>query len=160
MILSILIILILIIAIIHGFHRGFVQELVNLFGIVLAFVVSIMFADPTATFLRTICNFLVTNKSYVNTDFWKGIGFLLVFAVLLTILHYVERILNKIVSLPVIKQFNSLLGAVVGFIISLILITMVLSILIMLHIEWFTSLYNDSTIAQFLVGIFPQILFH
>ncbi|WP_413627167.1 CvpA family protein [Fructilactobacillus vespulae] len=157
MILSILIILIGIIALKRGFYRGFVTELVRLIGFFAVVILAKIIADPVATIIRSFYNLLVVDKSFSNVGIWHGIGFLTAVIVLLYIEHKLLELLNIIVSLPVLKQVNSLLGAITGLIFSLFVVAIVLSLAINFKAEWIVSQYNNSPIAQLLVNNFTKI---
>ncbi|WP_429970714.1 CvpA family protein [Fructilactobacillus sp. Tb1] len=157
MILTIIILFFGLIALIKGYHRGFVNELLKLAGAIIALVLATGFADQVGLILRSFFRMFVSNDLYYNHALWHGIGFFITFMIVLMIVHAITRLLDGIVSLPILRQLNSILGAVTSLIISLLVMTIIIDVLLLFKVEWITLAYQDSTVAQLLVSSLGQI---
>lgn len=157
MILSIIILLLSIMALVSGYHRGFVNEFLKLIGLIIALMLASNFADVIATWLRTFFNLFVVNKVYSNHGLWHGVGFVIVFVITLMLVRVVTRFFDRIASLPILRQLNAILGAGASLIIWLLLMALIIDVVLLFKVDWMTVAYQNSTLAQLLVNTLGQI---
>ncbi|ETO39903.1 putative membrane ancor connecting MutS2 with cell-division Z-ring [Fructilactobacillus florum 8D] len=158
MILSIILLLVMLTAFFHGLHRGFVRELVGFLGVLLVLGFALLTTDFFAVCYQAIGNLLVVNHNPVHLNFYRGLGFFSALLIATILVRLLARMLNVVAHVPLIKQFNSLLGGVVGLVTSIILSKILLSGLLLLQLSWLIALYDNSTIAQLLVTSVPRLL--
>ena len=119
------IVLVLLMFIIVGFKNGVINELAELIGIIVIFVLSFLLKGIVGSILCTFLPFfdfygVVQGMSSLNILLYQAIAFILVFSILLTlyiIILKIGKILEKIVRLTIVLWLPSkLLGGLVSFI--------------------------------------------
>ena len=73
------------------------------------------------------------------------------------LIHWLARMSRHVTWIPVIKQANSLGGAIVAVIFNYIAIFIVLSLLLLVQNTWMTSQYAESAPAQFIITNSPLL---
>lgn len=133
------IILVLLMFVIVGFKNGVINELVQLIGIVVIFVLSYSLKGIVGNLLCTYLPFFnfagaIKGISSINILMYQAIAFILVFSILLTlyvIILKIGKILEKIVDLTIILWLPSkLLGGLISFIKGYIILFVVLVLLL------------------------------
>ncbi len=112
--------IILIIAAIQGFRKGFVVELASLAALVLGIWGGIKFSDWTAGFISRTFDY--------HSEFLSVIAFLVTFVVIVVLVHIIGKIIDKTVKAVALGFLNRLAGIVFG----LLKTAVILSILIFL----------------------------
>ena len=134
-IIDVLVILIIGLAAVVGFKRGFFKETVMTVGFVLVFIVSYLFKNPVAEILSLRLPFIefgTALKSGVvfNIIFYQLIAFILVFLlamilfrILLSISGFIEKVLNFTIILGIpSKILGAIVGAIEGYIIAFVIV--------------------------------------
>ena len=133
------IVLVLLMFIIVGFKNGVINELAELIGIIVIFVLSFLLKGIVGSILCTFLPFfdfygVVQGMSSLNILLYQAIAFILVFSILLTlyiIILKIVKILEKIVRLTIVLWLPSkLLGGLVSFIKGYILLFVIFVLLL------------------------------
>lgn len=133
------IVLVLLMFIIVGFKNGVINELAELIGIIVIFVLSFLLKGIVGSILCTFLPFFdfygaVQGMSSLNILLYQAIAFILVFSILLTlyiIILKIGKILEKIVRLTIVLWLPSkLLGGLVSFIKGYILLFVIFVLLL------------------------------
>lgn len=156
MILSIIIAILLFITIIRGYRRGLIKELLFTIGTFFIFLLGLYYDSPLGDWLLT------TTKQGDPTDPFahfvaQSIAFALILIVGRLIISWIARLSRAITWLPVIKQANGLAGAILALLINYLIIFLALAILNVIQPNWFVEQYNNSVIAQFIIGKTPLV---
>jgi len=112
--------IILIIAAIQGFRKGFIVELAALAALVLGIWGAIKFSDWTATF--------ITRTTGFHSDHMSTIAFILTFIAIVIIIHILAKILDNAVKAVALGFLNRLAGIIFG----VLKIAVILSIILLL----------------------------
>ena len=112
MILSAIIIIMLILAFRYGSKKGLVQILLSFIGYLVILVAACLLAQPLGDKLASL---VLTNLDTDNVGYWlcRLLAFWMVTLGLALVFRILKKITNKIFSLPLIAQLNSLLGGLV-----------------------------------------------
>ncbi|MEI8112963.1 MAG: CvpA family protein [Bacteroidia bacterium] len=98
--------IILIIAAIQGFRKGFIVELASLAALVLGIWGAIKFSDWTAAFITKNTGF---HSEYLNT-----IAFLITFIAIVIVIHILGKALDNVVKAVALGFLNRLAGIIFG----------------------------------------------
>ena len=110
--------ILLLLAAINGFRKGFIVELASLAALVLGIWGAFEFSDLTTEFL--IENFDFHSK-YMNI-----ISFIITFAVIVILVHIVANVVNKLVEAVMLGFINRLAGLVFGLLKSALILSVIL----------------------------------
>ncbi|MBW1605780.1 CvpA family protein [Lactobacillus sp. Sy-1] len=148
--LTIIILIFLFLSALIGYRRGLIASLVTIGGYLVSFWVAWRFAAYPRQWLLNL--FSTADRSLIN-----GVAFFGTFLVCYLVVIRVGRILKTMVQLPILKQLNSLLGAVAGFLMCYGIILVALNIMMVANDSWFTTQYVNSGLAQIIVNQTPLI---
>jgi len=112
--------IILILAAIQGFRKGFIVELASLAALVLGIWGAIKFSDWTAGFISRTFNF--------HSEFLTTIAFLVTFIGIVILIHILGKVLDNTVKAIALGFLNRLAGIIFGA----LKVAVILSILLML----------------------------
>ena len=133
------IILVLLMFIIVGFKNGVINELVQLIGTIVIFILSYVFKGVVGNYLCMLLPFFdfggsLKGISSLNILLYQAIAFILVFSILLTlyvIILKIGKVLEKLVRLTIILWLPSkVLGGLVSFIKGYIILFVVFVLLL------------------------------
>lgn len=100
----------IIIPLIWGFYRGFVKGLIiqvaSLISLILGIYIGVQFSDIASSLLED--NFTM-DKQYLGI-----ISFVITFIVVVVGIHFIAKLLEKIVNMVAMGIFNKLLGSLMG----------------------------------------------
>ncbi|MEJ6400420.1 CvpA family protein [Nicoliella lavandulae] len=148
--LTLLIIILLLISGIIGYHRGLVAGMVSIASYVISFWVAWTFSHQLAQLVKSAFE-------TIGTALASGIAFFILFLISYLIMMRVSRVLKTAVKLPGLKQLDHLLGAIAGFIMGYLLILIVLIVLVKSSQPWFVTQYVNSNLAQTIVNQTPLL---
>ena len=133
------IILVLLMFIIAGFKNGVINELAELIGIIVIFVLSFLLKGILGSILCIFLPFfdfygVIQGMSSLNILLYQAIAFILVFSILLTlylIILKIGKVLEKIVRLTIVlwlpsKLLGGLVSLIKGYIILFVLFVLLL----------------------------------
>lgn len=116
--LDIIIIVLIVIAAIRGFSRGFILELASLVGLVAGIYAAIYFSD----FTRELLN----RWFHWNGKYMSVISFLVTFAVVSGIVFLIGMLLEKMIDIAALGLLNKLAGAMFGGLQAVVMVSVVL----------------------------------
>ncbi|RLD25423.1 MAG: CvpA family protein [Bacteroidetes bacterium] len=91
-------------SLIKGFRKGFIIELASLLALILGIYGAIKFADITASYL--------SNNIDLPDDYTPLIAFALTFVVIVVGVHFLARLIQKLVKLVALNLVNRIAGAI------------------------------------------------
>lgn len=91
-------------SLIKGFRKGFIIELASLLALILGIYGAIKFADITASYL--------SNNIDLPDDYTPLIAFALTFVVIVVAVHFIARLVQKLVKMVALNFVNRFAGAV------------------------------------------------
>lgn len=157
-----LIIIVLLLATINGFKRGFIRGLVSLVGNIIVLILSYKFMGPLASvFYKYVpffdSGFFGISITSLNILLFQIIAFALCFIFFTLILNMIETITSiadKLIdNLIIFKALSSFLGMIVGFISGYIAVFV---ILLIISVPFYNSEYlYKSTFANFIINKTP-----
>ena len=104
-------------ALFFGIKNGMVKQLVALAVIYFGIVLSLRFATPVSQWVLEHVNM---------TEFWaKAVSFILIFFAVALVLSLFGRIIEKIIKITLLGWLNKLLGVVMTFILTILLLSVV-----------------------------------
>ncbi|MHA8110921.1 CvpA family protein [Lactobacillaceae bacterium Melli_B4] len=146
--LTIIILVLMGFSIIVGWRRGFVAGLVSLGNYLISFWIAWHFSHG-------LSKLLISALSNIDQSLLNGIGFFITFFISYLVLNHVSRIFKTMAKLPVLRQLNGILGALVGFLMGYFLIFIALTILVKANQPWFVQYYPHDHLAQMIVNQTP-----
>jgi len=153
-----IIIILFTLGILYGTKKGFINGALSLVGLIVIITFSFIFHSIVADVLLKGMPFLKFSGAYkgitsLNILFYEAIGFLLIFFFLLSILGLILKvtgILQKVIDFSIVLTLPSkILGVLVGFVNSLIVIFLLLFIL--LNINSTRKYVHESKVASFIM---------
>ena len=154
------IILVLLMFIIAGFKNGVINELAELIGIIVIFVLSFLLKGILGSILCIFLPFfdfygVIQGMSSLNILLYQAIAFILVFSILLTlylIILKIGKILEKIVRLTIVLWLPSkLLGGLVSLIKGYIILFVLFVLLLIPFVGENYPIINDSKLLNHIV---------
>lgn len=117
-------IVLLLIAIVKGYRKGLIMQLVGLAVIVLAAV----FGGKLAAYILPVLNRLID----ISPEFSKVLSFILAFAAIAIIISFAGRLLQRFIDVVFLSFFNRFLGSVVGAGTMMAFLSIILNLILML----------------------------
>ena len=158
-IIDVIILLFLLMGAVIGFKKGVIKSVVSFVGTILVLVLSFTLKNPLSVFLYTYLPFFNVGIAVVNILIYEGIAFLIVFALLSTVLRIVIKIsgiIETLLKFTIILGIPSkILGAILGFFEMYMFIFAVLFALAQFNVH--SSLITDSKMADFILSHTPFV---
>lgn len=162
---SILLLLILVFGFFMGMKRGFILQLMHLLGFIIAYIVAVVYYKTLAPHLVSWIPYpeassdqswaVFLNSMPLENAFYNAIAFALIFFGVKIILQIIASMLDFVARLPVLKQLNKLLGAVLGFVEVYLIIFVLLYIIALVPIGKIQGYIADSFVATQIVEHTP-----
>ncbi|MFD1319047.1 CvpA family protein [Loigolactobacillus zhaoyuanensis] len=152
MIVTIIIALILIIAVYRGMKRGLIVQLLYTLGYIGVYIFARLTAPNVSTWLATWSGSAAASLGVTNT-----IAFLMMIALGWLIVRMLARWSRVITWLPVIKQVNSVAGAIVAFVLNYIGLFIVLTVLNFIPDTAIQNQISQSGAAQVIITKTPVL---
>lgn len=161
---------ILIAGIFIGLKRGFILQVFHLLGFIAAFLVAAIYYDDVASRMdlwipypelpegATWAVFLDTLP--LEAAFYNAIAFTALFFVTKIILQIIASMLDFVADLPFLSSVNGLLGAILGFVETYLLLFIILYIVALAPIEVIQGTLENSSIAAFIIENTPIVSNH
>src|SRR5690625_1769429 len=153
--LNIIIIAFLIFGLLRGLKRGFILQSVHLFGFIISFIIAVLNYDKLSPHLSLWIPYpelsgdstwaLFLQALPLETGFYNGIAFVLIFFISKILLQIIAAMLDFIAVLSLLNCSNSLLGAVLGFIVVFLIVFVFLYILVLVPLEIFHIIFMPSS---------------
>lgn len=166
MILTTILILLLIGAIVHGYHRGLLQMVLTIATYVVSWLVASAVArligSGLGSFLPTIgsrATYSSTVLNSVNNDlfFYHGLIFIIAFIIVNLLGHWLIHRLDWLTKLPLLGTFDRLIGAGLSVIVTYIIIYACLLVLQLLPAGWWQMQLANSELAQVIITKTPVL---
>ncbi|TGB04111.1 CvpA family protein [Halobacillus salinus] len=162
---DLLLLFILLMGIFTGLKRGFILQLFHLLGFVVAFVVAAMYYDdlsPKLTLwvpypaLPEDAAWAVFAESFdLEQAFYKAVAFAILFFGVKIVLHIIASMLDFVSELPILNSFNSLLGGVLGFVETYVILFVILYMAALVPLEPVQNALDGSFLAQLIIERTP-----
>ncbi|BDZ32132.1 CvpA family protein [Lactiplantibacillus sp. WILCCON 0030] len=158
MIFTIVILLLLLTAIMRGFHRGLVIEILHLVGTIAVLIFARLVYQPFGSMLSTLLSQLkLIDVSTGSTLVINLVAFFILTSLGWAVVRMLARLSRSITWLPVIKQVNSVAGGAVSFIIAYLVIFVVLSLANLVNTDFIQTQMSSSPVATFIVNKTPGL---
>ncbi|SDQ47057.1 Uncharacterized membrane protein, required for colicin V production [Carnobacterium viridans] len=169
MLMTVLIVLILAMGAYSGARRGLVLQFVFTIGYFVSYLLARNYYQLLGSHLELIVPYPSATESSqfvfydqalgFNLDgaFYNGVAFITILFVGWLITRFVGGLLNAVTLIPVIKQLNTLGGALLNVIVSYIAIFIVLFLLTMVPVDAIQESFNNSWLARTIVEDTPVI---
>ncbi|WP_283678634.1 CvpA family protein [Lentilactobacillus sp. Marseille-Q4993] len=151
MILDLIIVVIFVAAIISGYRRGFVVEVLNFIGFIAALVIANMYTSQVTSWVLSTFN--LESQRVVH---W--LVFLILYVLVWRIVLLLKRVLRPITRIIGLKQLNALAGAAIKFVISYVLVLIGLHIVLLFPSSGLHDQYQNSTVAHYMISETPKIV--
>ena len=165
--LDLLILIIMASGLIVGLKRGFIVQMMHLFGFLIALIVAYINYKPLAQvfvlwvpypgFAENATSVLGLDSIDIDTSFYRALAFALIFFTTKLVFQIIASIFDFIAYLPVLNSLNRLLGAILGFVEFYILMFIALYILALVPIESLQSMLNRSIFTGLILEHTPII---
>lgn len=167
--LTILIILCLGTSFYAGYRRGLLLQVIYAVGYTISFMVAksyyktigkkieLFIPYPAPTEKTTLVLFDKNLIFDLDKAFYAGFAFILIVFIGWLLTRFIGMLCYGLTFMPIIKEGNDLAGAVVNTLLALVGLTLFLTLLAMLPVDFIQSLFKKSSLARFLVNSTPFI---
>jgi len=131
---------------IHGYVKGFIEEIFSWAALVLAIWVAVLFYNAGAAFIRTK---IMQDVRYVPEIF----AFIAIFLIVMLFLKMLERVLKDLITGAKLGGANKLLGLIFGIVEGLTLTTLIVFILTIQPLFDASKIIADSIFGQILLPL-------
>ncbi|MCE4956268.1 CvpA family protein [Macrococcoides caseolyticum] len=154
----------LILGTVIGLRRGFILQSLHLIGTIGAFIIARLYYQELAKHLVLIIPFPSAEGNYKSTflnmitnemTFYNVVSFLIIFFLSKVILQMVATVFDYIAQLPLLKQLNVSLGALLGFIECYLVLFILLTLFSMIPNGWIQGHLEGSFISNIIVNYTP-----
>lgn len=163
--LDLMIIVLFIGGILVGLKRGLILQFIHLTGFIIAFIVAKMYMGelaeklvlwiPYPSFNPSASVEMLFSSGNLEDAYYRGIAFVLVFFAVKIVLQVIGSMLDFIAHLPILKQFNSLAGGILGFIEVFLIAFIILYFAALVPIESVQNALHNSVLAESMVKHTP-----
>lgn len=125
---SVIIILLLLLALRHGYRRGLIRGVLNFISVIATFIISIRLSGTVGRCLAGIFPAVANTGNWLflhvnlNLMFYKFVAFWVVAIICGIIARFIIRAVNRIADLPFLATLNRLAGAVFSFLTAYVVI--------------------------------------
>lgn len=162
---DIVILFLLLMGTLVGLKRGFILQFIKLISFVVSILVASLFYQSLAPQLTWIPapNFsggqaqLAFFSGNLETAYYNTIAFIILFILTKILLAIIGGLLTTIASIPVIKQVNKLLGAVLGFLETYLFVFILLFVAALLPVDALQTMMSKSMLADAIVSNTPYL---
>jgi membrane protein required for colicin V production len=134
----------IVLMVIHGYVKGFVEEIFSWAAIVLAIWMGVIFYPAGGEFIRTK---ILANVRVVP----EVLAFVAIFIIVTFVLKTLERILKDVIQGAQLGTVNKVIGAVFGVVEGLAITTLILFVLRVQPLFDATNLVSESVFAEYLL---------
>src|SRR5690625_2732079 len=162
---SLIIFILLVFGLLMGLRRGFILQLVHLFGFLISFIVATIYYKKFANHLSLWIPYpdlgsdsawaIFLNTMPLENAFYNAISFAIIFFLSKIILQTIAYMFDFVARLPVLRSLNKLLGAVLGFIEVYVITFVVLFLIALLPISEVQDKIGQSFMAKLMIQHTP-----
>jgi len=132
--------------IVHGYIKGFVEELFSWAALILAIWAAVLLNSAAAAFIR--------QRAMQNVRVVPEIlGFAAVFILVMIVIKFLEKILRDVIAGANLGSVNRILGAVFGLIEGLAFVILIIFVLVVQPLFSHTKILQDSIFAQIMLPL-------
>lgn len=158
MILSLIIIILLICAFRYGIRRGLLGSLVSLLGYIIVFILSLFLASPLGNIIAGLFSNINDGSGLLATTFYKILSFWIIGIIGGVIVRILANVSKSFTKLPVISQFNALLGGILTTIMMYIVIFFGLILLSNWPSQEVKQTVEESRVAVYILDNTPNVM--
>ena len=136
----------IILMVLHGFFKGFVEEIFSWATIILALWMGVLFYAAGGAFIRTK---IMENVRVVP----EVLAFVAIFIIVTAVLKLLKRLLKDVIEGARLQSLDRILGAVFGVIEGLAITTLILFVFRVQPLFDASNLMGDSVFAEFLLPL-------
>lgn len=150
-----------------GYIRGFVSQLLSIFGTVIAFIAAFRFYGGLSPWIAQhlpISSLGVLNQyaplaenMQLDKYFYNALAFALIFFGSKIVLSIIGGVLNVIAKIPGIHFINKWSGAVLAFVEVLLMIVIAVNVLAVTPLETLQTLLGESVFVTYILHYAPYI---
>ena len=137
----------IILMVVHGYVKGFVEELFSWATIVLAIWMAVLFYSAGGAFIRTK---IMADVRVVP----EVLAFVAIFVIVTSVLKLLERLLKDVIQGANLGALNKVLGAVFGVIEGLAVTTLIIFVLRVQPLFDASNIIGESVFAEILIPFF------
>ncbi|KHF41016.1 CvpA family protein [Halalkalibacter okhensis] len=162
---SFLILFILFCSFFIGRRRGFILQIIHLISFVVAIVVAYTYFGEFATYIRLWVPYpqfssdstvgMIINTFDAESVYYSGIAFAILFFGTKIVLHLLGSMLDFLAHLPILRSINQLLGGILCFIETYLILFVVLFVVALLPIEVVQDIIQRSIVVQLMLNHTP-----
>ena len=138
--------ILIVLMVIHGYVKGFIEELFSWASLVLALGAAVMMYSKGAAFIRTK---IMQNVNYVP----EILSFIAIFLLVMIFLKMLERVLKDVVEGARLGGVNKFLGAIFGLVEGFAITAIIIFILAVQPLFDASNIIGDSLLAQILLPL-------
>lgn len=164
---DLLIIILFVAALVSGYRKGFLIQLLNLVGLLVAVIVAYIYYKPLAEkFLLWVPYPAVTESTAlkfasetldISLTFYQLLAFAVIFFVVKLALRILFSMFDFLKNVLVLGVFNRFLGAILGFVQGYFMLFIVLYVLALLPIDEIQKFIESSILTKVILEFTPII---
>ena len=162
---TLIILVFLIFGFFKGLRRGFVMQVVHLFGFIVSFVIASIYFRKISQQLSLWIPYpelsdgtswaLFLSSEPLENAFYNAISFAIIFFGVKIIIQIIASMLHTVASLPILRSVNKAVGGALGFIEMYLLMFIILYILALTPIASIQSRIDRSFLAGLIIEHTP-----
>ncbi|MEI5905562.1 CvpA family protein [Bacillus spongiae] len=163
--LDLILLIIFVISFLIGLRRGFILQLIHMTGFIVAFVIAYIYHGDLAPKLTLWIPYpalddqstlkMIFDTTNLDGAYYRAIAFALIFFSVKIVMQIIGSMLDFLAHFPLLKQFNSLAGAILGFLEIYLIVFILLYISALLPIGLIQTAINESFIAEMMIKHTP-----
>ncbi|MFJ9291396.1 CvpA family protein [Bacillus halotolerans] len=163
--LDIIILILLLMGTLLGLKRGFILQFIRLTSFILSIVFASLFYKNVAPHLKWIPapDFSAGQPAFsffsgnLEAAYYNAIAFVVLFIIAKILLRIIGSFLSIVAGIPVIKQINQMLGAVLGFLEVYLFTFVLLYVASVLPIDGLQQMMGQSSLANVMINHTPYL---
>ncbi|MGK9267197.1 CvpA family protein [Bacillus inaquosorum] len=163
--LDIIILILLLMGTLLGLKRGFILQFIRLTSFILSIAFAALFYKNVAPHLKWIpapdfsagqpaLSFFTGN---LEAAYYNAIAFIVLFIIAKILLRIIGSFLSIVAGIPVIKQINQVLGAVLGFLEVYLFTFVLLYVASVLPVDALQQMMGQSSLANVIINHTPYL---
>ncbi|MGD7047724.1 CvpA family protein [Rossellomorea marisflavi] len=163
--LDIILLVLLLFGFLIGLKRGFILQVIHIFGFIASFIVAYLYYDQFAPKLTLWIPYpnlddqmalkMIFQAGNMEDAYYRVIAFTIIFIAVRIILQIIGSMLDFVAHLPILKQVNKLGGGVLGFAETYLILLILLFIGALLPMDSVQSAIQGSFLGQGMVKNTP-----
>lgn len=165
--LDLIILFFLVFGLLTGLKRGFILQVVYLSSVIVSFIIARTYFDDLAPKLELWVPYpnigdsnaalSILTGGHLEEAYYRGVAFVLLFIGSKIALHIIGSMFDFVAMLPILKQINRLLGAVLGFAETYLILFILLFLAALIPAEQIQNLIDKSLLADLIVNHTPVL---